>query len=169
MGLWGHFRVVMGTCLLGVLFPAGAGAEDQPPVSKPTPTVEAGMPLFSSDEIGALFVAYEPPAKKEHPIFVGVDDDIVEMQTFNVYSDELTLRQSLAERLSDPAWQAMIARIDQLDPQLSAQVDYDRKASDRFFSSQTPGGAADRPAPGGITAGAAVEATLKAVNAVFGP
>jgi len=169
MDLWGHFRVVTGICLLGLLFLAGAGAEDQPPVSKPTPTVEVGMPLFSSDEIDAFFVAYEQLGKKEHPIFVGVDDDIVEMQTFNVYSDELTLRQSLAERLSDPAWQAMIARIDQLDPKLFGQMDYDRKASDRFFSSQAPGGAADRPDPGGITAGAAVEATLKTVNAIFGP
>jgi hypothetical protein len=143
--------------------------EDLPPVSEPTPTVEEGMPLFSSDEIGDLFVTFEPAVKKEHPIFVGMEDDIVELETFNVYSDELTLRQSLAERLSDPAWQAMIGRLDELDPDLSAVADYDRRSSDRFFSSQTPGGAADRPDPGGIDFRTALDASLKAFNAVFGP
>ena len=127
------------------------------------------MPLFHSDEIEGLFVAFEPTVKKEHPIFVGIEDDIVELDTFNVYSDEMTLRQSLDERMSQPAWQAMLNRLSDLDPELSAQADYDKRSSDRFFSSQAPGGAADRPSPGGITAGAAVEAALKAYDTVFGP
>ncbi len=127
------------------------------------------MPLFSSDEIGDLFVAFEPTAKKKHPIFVGMEDDIVELEPFNVYSDQMTLRQSLDERMSQPAWQAMISRLSELDPELSAQADYDKRSSDRFFSSQAPGGAADRPSPGGITAGAAVEAVVDAYRAVYGP
>lgn len=169
MGKWVRFLGRAFAVLALTPLVASASGEDRPPVSEPTPTVEEGMPLFSSDEIGDLFVAFEPEAKKEHPIFVGMEDDIVELETFNVYSDEMNLRQSLEERMSQPAWQAMISRLGDLDPELSAQADFDKRSSDRFFSSQAPGGAADRPNPGGITAGAAVDAVLDAYRAVFGP
>lgn len=164
-------KILRGASTVWVLLLLGshAAGEDRPPVSVPTPTVEKGMPLYSSDEIGDLFVTFEPAVKKAHPIFVGLEDDVVELETFNVYSDELSLRQSLAERLSDPAWQAMIGRLDELDPELSAQADYDKRSSDRFFSSQAPGGATDRPDPGGIDFAAALAATMKAYNKVFGP
>lgn len=169
MGNREGIRVVIIVLLAMLPRVVGAADQDRPPVSEPTPTVEEGMPLFSSDEIGDLFVAFEPEVKKEHPIFVGMEDDIVELETFNVYSDEMTLRQSLEERMSQPAWQAMLGRLSDLDPELSAQADYDRRSSDRFFSSQAPGGAADRPNPGGITAGDAMEAVRKAFQAIYGP
>jgi hypothetical protein len=166
----------VGACLLSGMFGvtaiegAGDGSGDERPVvSKPTPTIEQGMPLFSSDEIAVLFEDFEQPARKEHPIFVGREDDIVELEAFNVYSDEITLRQSLEARLSEAGWQAMVDRLDSLDPELTSQALYDRRSSERFFSSQTPGGAADRPNPGGIHFSDALESTLKAFRQVFGP
>ena len=150
------------------------GAQDgprneRPVVSKPTPTIEKGMPLFSSDEITFLYDDLEQQKRKEHPIFVGMEDDIVELETFNIYSDKITLRQSLAERMSESGWQAMMVRLESLDPKLTGQALYDKRSSDRFFSSQTPGGAADRPDPGGINFGTALDSTLKAFRQVFGP
>jgi hypothetical protein len=166
----------MGACLLsgmlGVIGIEGAGdrfGDERPVVSKPTPTVEDGMPLFSSDEISVLFEDFEQPERKEHPIFVGREDDIVELETFNVYSDKLTLRQSLEVRMSEASWQAMLTRLESLDPKLSSRALYDKRSSERFFSSQTPGGAADRPNPGGIHFSDALESTLKAFRQVFGP
>ena len=166
----------VGVCLLsglvGVIGVEGAGdgsGDERPVVSKPTPTIEEGMPLFSSDEISFLFEDFETPERKEHPIFVGRDDDIVELEAFNVYSDKITLRQSLEARMSEADWQAMVARLDSLNPELSSQALYDKRSSERFFSSQTPGGAADRPNPGGIHFSDALESSLKAFRQVFGP
>ena len=166
----------VGACLLsgmvGVIGIEGTGdgsGDERTVVSKPTPTIEQGMPLFSSDEIAVLFEDFEQPARKEHPIFVGREDDIVELEAFNVYSDEITLRQSLEARMSEAGWQAMVDRLDSLDPELTSQALYDRRSSERFFSSQTPGGAADRPNPGGIHFSDALESTLKAFRQVFGP
>ena len=166
----------VGACLLsglvGVIGIEGAedrSGDERPVVSKPTPTLEAGMPLFSSDEIAFLFEDIEQPERKEHPIFVGRDDDIVELEAFNVYSDNITLRQSLEARMSEAGWQAMMVRLDSLDPELTSQALYDKRSSERFFSSQTPGGAADRPDPGGIHFSDALDATMKAFRQVFGP
>ena len=143
--------------------------DERPVVSKPTPTIEKGMPLFSSAEITFFFDEFEQQQRKEHPIFVGMEDDIVELETFNIYSDKITLRQSLEERISEAGWQAMMVRLESLDPKLTSQALYDKRSSDRFFSSQTPGGAADRPNPGGINLGTALDSTLKAFRQVFGP
>ncbi len=71
--------------------------------------------------------------------------------------------------MSEAGWQAMVDRLDSLDPELTSQALYDRRSSERFFSSQTPGGAADRPNPGGIHFSDALESTLKAFRQVFGP
>jgi hypothetical protein len=150
------------------------GAQDEPrnerpAASKSTPTIEEGMPLFSSDEITFLFDGLEQQKRREHPIFVGMEDDIVELETFNIYSDKITLRQSLEERMSEAGWQAMMARLESLDPKLTSQAQYDKRSSDRFFSSQMSGGVADRPNPGGISLGTALDSTLKAFHQVFGP
>jgi hypothetical protein len=174
--VFGRGIVGVGACLIsglvGVIGIEGAGDrtdDERPVVSRPTPTIEAGMPLFSSDEIAFFFDKFEQPERKEHPIFVGREDDIVELEAFNVYSDKITLRQSLEARMSDAGWQAMVARLDSLDPELTSQALYDKRSSDRFFSSQTPGGAADRPNPGGIHFSDALDSTLKAFRQVFGP
>ena len=90
----------------------------RPVVSRPTPTVDEGMPLFTSDEIVLFFEVFEQPERKEHPIFVGRNDDIVELETFNVYSDLITLRQSLDERLSEVGRYAMTTRLERLAPKM---------------------------------------------------
>lgn len=147
----------------------GRGAADRPQVSQPTPTAEAGMPVFSSGEISLLFEQIERPEMKEHPLFVGMEDDIVEMETFNVFSDKLTLRQSLEARLSEAGWQAMLSRLEELDPKLTAVALYDKRSSDRFFTSPAPGGAVDRPDPGAIDFRPFVESALRAVRSVGKP
>ncbi|MEZ5276017.1 MAG: hypothetical protein R3F07_06535 [Opitutaceae bacterium] len=145
---------------------SGSRTDGPAPVSKPTPTVEAGMPLFSSGEISHLFQETVVPEKKEHPIFVGMEDDVVEMAAFNVYSDKLTLRQSLDARLSDAGWQAMLGRLEELDPKLAAETFYEKRSADRFFSSQAPGGAVDRPNPGAIDFRTVVGSALKAIREI---
>lgn len=168
--------VGVGICLvlgfIGVVGIEGARARsghEAPVVSKPTPTIEEGMPLFSSDQIVFFFEQFEQPERKEHPIFVGREDDVVELGTFNVYSDEITLQQSLEARMSETGRQALMARLDRLDPKLTSQALYDRRSSERFFSSRNPGAAADRPDPGGIHFSDALDSTLKAFRQVFGP
>ncbi|RKX34910.1 MAG: hypothetical protein DRP71_05595 [Verrucomicrobia bacterium] len=174
--MFGRGIVGVGICLIsgliGITGIAGArdrSGDERPVVSKPTPTVEEGMPLFSTDEIAFFFEEFEQPERKAHPIFVGRDDDIVELETFNVYSDKITLQQSLEARMSEAGRQAMVARLDRLDPKLTSQVLYDKRSSERFFSSRNPGATADRPDPGGIHFNDALDSTLKAFRQVFGP